>query len=293
MQHNLRELILKAIEDVNAGNRRLLALFGSMKEIVLPSPQEIDAVISGVFSGLQVGILDVPFSFDSADASFMKIIQKLPPSDRTQEFKDGVLWADCVRLLDLDDVLFATTDKAFYANREYGKGLADNLSAELKSKPNRLQLTESIAKVLAHVQTEVRIDEHWFVSVVRARAHSAADELLARTGAEVSGEPSLQRELFATENPEILYFKYSMTFPCVDLTTNGRTDVHLLLAGDGTLKLDPPDIVQVRTGEETVFFTNPDGAEGRVRNVYASASSVLGHRTITHSVRHPLDDSAG
>ena len=30
VQHNLRELILKAIEDVNAGNRRLLALFGSM-----------------------------------------------------------------------------------------------------------------------------------------------------------------------------------------------------------------------------------------------------------------------
>ena len=57
-------LILEAIEDVNAGNRRLLALFGSMKEIVLPSPQEIEAVISGVFSGLQVEILNVPFSFD-------------------------------------------------------------------------------------------------------------------------------------------------------------------------------------------------------------------------------------
>ena len=65
---------------------------------------------------------------------------------------------------------WTTLDKAFYANREYGKGLADNLSEELKSKPNRLQVTESIAKVLAHVQTEVRIDEHWFVSVVRARA---------------------------------------------------------------------------------------------------------------------------
>lgn len=106
VQHNLRGLILDAIDNVNTGNRRLLALFGSMKEIVLPSPQEVEAVISGVFSGLQVDVLDVPFSFDSAHASFMKTIHKLPPSDKTQEFKDGVLWADCVRLLDQDDVLF-------------------------------------------------------------------------------------------------------------------------------------------------------------------------------------------
>ena len=293
VQHNLRTLILEAIDNVNTGNRCLLALFGSMKEIVLPSPQEVEAVISGVFSGLQVDVLDVPFSFDSAHASFMKTIHKLPPSDKTQEFKDGVLWADCVRLLDQDDVLLATQDKAFYANREYERGLAKNLSDEVKSKPNRLQITHLIAAVLAHVQTEVRIDKDWFVSAVRARAHSAADGVLSRTGAEVSGKPIVQWELFVTENPDVLYFNYSIKLPCVDLTANGRTDMHLLLTGDGSLKIEPPDIVKVRTGEETLVFTNLDGTEGRLRNIYASANIVIGHRTIIHTIRHRLDDSVG
>src|SRR5687768_16906380 len=90
MQNNLRATIADAIDGVAKGNRQLLALFGSMKEIVLPTPAEIDSLVAGVFSGLRVDIMDVPFSLESARASFLKTIQKVPPSDKTQEFKDGV-----------------------------------------------------------------------------------------------------------------------------------------------------------------------------------------------------------
>jgi hypothetical protein len=64
-----------------------------------------------------------------------------------------------------------------------------------------------------------------------------------------------------------------------------------VLAGDGSLKLETREIVDIRTGEEALVFTNPDGTADRLRNIYMSGSVVLGHRTITHSVRHPLPDS--
>jgi hypothetical protein len=293
VQHNLRALVTEAIDHVNSGNRRLLALFGSMKEIVLPNAEEIEALISGVFTGLRIEIMDVSFSLESARSSFLKTIQRVPPSDKTQEFKDGVLWADCLRLLEQDDVLFASHDKAFCASREYGKGLAENLLDELKSKAKQLTFTHSIAGVLAHVQTEIHIDKAWFASVVRERAHSGADGLLSRAGTEVSGEPRVRWELFATENPELLYFTYDIEIPCTDLTGAGRTNIRLLLDGTGTFRPQPPEIAEARTGAETLTFTNVDGTVGQLKNIYAIGNVVIGHRTITHAVRHRLDGSTG
>jgi len=75
--------------------------------------------------------LEIPFSLPSAKSSFLKAIDKMPPSDRTQEFKDGVLWADCAGLLTNDDVCLITADKAFFQERDYTKGLSRNLAAEI------------------------------------------------------------------------------------------------------------------------------------------------------------------
>jgi len=292
VQHNLRSLIRDAVDNVTKGNRQLLALFGSMKEIVLPTPAEIDALVSGVFTDLGIEILDVPFSFESARASFMKTIRKDPPSDKTQEFKDGVLWADCLNLLSEDDVLLATGDKAFYANREYGTGPAENLRAELNEKARQLTLVYSIKEVLERVETKIHIDTAWLASIVRERGHSASGSLLSRTGTEVSGEPKVQTDLFATEDPGLVYLTYSIEIPCSDLTGEGRTNLQLSLSGNGTLRLQPREIVDLRAEEESLSFTKPDGTDGRVRSVYMVGNVVFGHRTVEHAVRHRLG-SAG
>jgi hypothetical protein len=289
VQHHLRVQIEKSIEKVEKEYRELLALFGSMKEIVLPARAEVDALVSGVFTNLGIDTLDAPFTFESAKSSFMKTILKLPPSDKSQEFKDGVLWADCLDLLEKDDVLLATSDKAFFENRAYGSGLAQNLLDESKTKPYTLRLVDSIVGVLEYVRTDVPIDKVWFVSAVRARAHPSAEELLSREGIGISAEPIVKWDLFATENPEQLYFTYSIEYPCVDLSSGGRTEVRLLLGGDGVLRPRPPRNLDVRAGEEALEFTSPDGVESRRANVYGRADAVIGHRTVAHSVRHRLE----
>ena len=62
----------------------------------------------------------------------------------------------------------------------------------------------------------------------------------------------------------------------------------LVMDGSGTLRPSVPEVADVRVGEEELIFTNPDGSAGQLRNMYASAHAVIGHRTVTHSVRHPL-----
>jgi len=288
VQNNLRRTIKEAIDDVAKGNRQLLALFGSMKEVVLPTEQEIEAFVADVFNRLGIEILDVPFSLNSARSSFMKAIQKVPPSDRTQEFKDGVIWANCLELLEQDDVVLASDDKAFYSGRELGNGLAANLLAEALQKSNRLTLVHTITDVLKHVETDIRVDERWLLSAVSERSLTGTQQLLSRGEAEISGEGQIQYDLFSTESPENLYIKYVAEFPCTDITALGRTDLRLVLQGNGTFRPSIPEITAIQAGDDELYFTNPDGTSGQLRNGHLSAHLVLGHKTVDYSVRHPL-----
>jgi hypothetical protein len=137
VEHNLRSSIEESIADITKKHRQLLALFGSMHEIVLPTQPRIEKFVTSVFDTLGVDVVDVPFTPASALSSFLKTVQKVPPSDRTQEFKDGVLWANCLELLEQDDVLLATEDRAFCLDRKHGQGLAANLASEAARRPKK------------------------------------------------------------------------------------------------------------------------------------------------------------
>lgn len=137
VEHNLRNRLKEQITRIEDDHRQLLTVFGTLKALVVPDPSAIEAKVNELFGSLGIDVLDVPFSLASARSSFLQTINKLPPSDKTQEFKDGVIWADCLKLLEQDDVCLVTADKAFFQSREYGNGLSRTLAAEIASAKNR------------------------------------------------------------------------------------------------------------------------------------------------------------
>ena len=287
-QHKLRRRIQDAVDNVAKGARQLLTLFGSMKEVVLPTTTEIEAFVSDPFKRLGVEIIEIPFSFESARASFMKIIRAEAPSDKNQQFKDGVIWADCLRLLDEDDVLLATADTAFYANRQYERGLAENLLAELKGKARQLRIVPFVTEVLKQVESNFCVDEAWLASALQERWRADRGSFLSKPGLEIAGAPAVQTNLFATENPELLYFTYALEIPCNDLTGEGRGNLKLSITGNGTLRPTSREIVETRVDGETLSFTKPDGTDGSMRIGYIVAHGVGGHRTVEHTVRYQI-----
>jgi hypothetical protein len=221
----------------------------------------------------------------------MKTITKEPPSDKSQQFKDGVLWADCLQLLCDDDVLLATEDKAFYADREYKKGPAKNLLAESKGKAGKLTLVPSTADLLRHIRTDFAIDDAWLAPALLELRKADSSGFLSRRGTEIARTPMVQTCLFATEDPDLIYFTCDMEIPCNDLSGEGRKDMRLSVGGTGTLRLDPRGIVQYQVGGETLSFTKLDGTEGRMSSIYGIGNIVLGHRTVEHTVRYRLATS--
>jgi hypothetical protein len=290
VKNNLRSTIKSAIEDISRGNRQLLALFGTIQEAPLPGEMEISKIVDGIFDDLGVEIINVPFTLECAHASFLKTIRKEPPSDKTQEFKDGVLWENCLELLDEDQVLLVTNDKAFYHGRDLKKGLAKNLMVEAKSKPNNIIIVESVLDVLTHVRKEFVVDEALLFSLLLDASRGRdLDGLLASAGAEIAGEASGEYELFITENPDNLYIKYTVVVPCLDVAGDEKENIMLLIDGGGIYKPVSGDVLAVSIDEERVTYRNKDGSEGQLRHVFSGLTVNLGSRTIVHTVKCALN----
>ncbi len=105
VQHNLQARLTEHIDKIQANYHQLLTALGQLRAVVLPNSDEVNTKIQELFDSIEVPKLDVSFSLESARSSFLKTIDKVPPSDKVQAFKDGVLWADCLTLLAAEPVI--------------------------------------------------------------------------------------------------------------------------------------------------------------------------------------------
>jgi hypothetical protein len=160
----LRKALGDHIEKIQSSHRQLLTLFGRLKGVVLPSAEEVEGLIADIFSKLGVEIEEIPFTLESAKASLERTIKKLPPSDKNEQFKDGVLWADCLTLLKKEAVFLVTSDKAFYKGRDLTRGLALELKKEIADLPNELKIFPSLTDLLSQIKTSMPFTEDVFVN---------------------------------------------------------------------------------------------------------------------------------
>jgi hypothetical protein len=139
--------------------------------------------VAEILSHIDVPTREIPFSLNAARSAFLKTIDRVPPSDKTQEFKDGVIWSHCVDLLAEADVYLITGDNAFYSGRDYSRGLAEkNLRAEVAAYSHELRLIPDLTGLLESIRRDVQIDKQKVVNAF-LQAHSGRIEgMLERAG---------------------------------------------------------------------------------------------------------------
>ena len=158
-EKHLRIELTNYVSNLKKNHRQLLSVFGKLKELVVPDSEAINAKIASIFGECQVEVYEIPLSLESARSSFLKTIEKVPPSDKNQQFKDGVIWAECLRLLDSADVYLVTADKAFYKDRQYHKGLSESLITEAKDSNHTVYIFPALSDLLETIKSEVKLDE--------------------------------------------------------------------------------------------------------------------------------------
>jgi hypothetical protein len=287
---NFKNELSKYIFEIEKNYQQLLSIFGKLKEIVLPSAEDIDHKVESIFAESQLEIMEIPFCLESARNSFLKTINKSPPSDKNQQFKDGVIWADCVSLLKEDIVWFVTADKAFYQNRQYDKGLAKTLSDEIEGYENKVVLFPSVSKLIEEIKTEIEIDQNKLIDQFLQLNNLSIKNILKVNNFVMSGESSIRLDIFATEDASKLYLEFEIQQNCEDISTENRSDAKILLKGDCGCLLPGNEFTSMRNyGEELVFKTQ-DGEIKNIRNIVIFAANlVIGHKTIEHSIRYKID----
>jgi hypothetical protein len=288
-EFHLRATLAEHIKEIQSSHRQLLAVFGRLKEVVLPTDEEIEELIAKVFSSLGVEIQEFPFTLESAKASLIRAVNKLPPSDKNQQFKDGVLWEDCLAMLKSESVFLVTDDRAFYKNRDMKLGLADELKRDLSGSPNEFRIFSSLRDLLSQIGTGMDIDPASLISAYMNLHGERMKEMADKHAFVLTGEPTAKLDVFATEKPASLFVSFSIELPCSDATNEGRTGAKILASGDGTYDVESKKFVELANRGEQLLYQLEDGTEKKLENVVLMVGNlVIGHRTVEHSVRYRL-----
>lgn len=287
-EEHLREILNRHVNSANKSFRQLLAIFGELKELVLPSADEIEGIVARVFTELDVTVHDIPFTEQCARDSFLRTIRKVSPSDRDQQFKDGVIWADCLNLLDEDDVCLVTKDKAFYENRQYEKGLASELRSELAIKSSRLRLFSDLAALLEDVKSDYEISEEDLVNAYLDANSEIINQMCSNSGFSLTDHWSCDAKLFVTEDSTRLFVEFEIRFKCQDDETESA-NAEILAKGNASFDTANDEFERIsRRGEQLLIYEGEE-LESVVQNTVAAVGgAVIGHRTVSHSIRHKL-----
>jgi hypothetical protein len=289
-ERHLRAELTKCVEGLRKNHRQLLAVFGKLKELVVPDDEAIEAKVTSVFGECQVELNEAPLTLESARSSFLKTVDKVPPSDKDQQFKDGVIWAECLRLLDTADVYLVTSDKAFYKSRQYENGLAEPLVSEAKHYKHAVHIFPELSALLKTIRSEVKLDEKALAERFWESSQGSIESILERNSFAVSGDPRVDAKLYVTENHNRLYAEFVITYQCEDLTDDERSDAVLLLKGDCTYMVKEEQFEALRNHGEELLFKTKDGEDKSQKNVVVFVDSlVIGHKTVEHTVKYKLE----
>lgn len=291
-KYNFRKNLLEYRSNIESDYKRMLAIFGKMKELVMPSDDEIERKVAAIFDFHKDRTIRLPFTIESARSSFEKIIKKEPPnSEKNQQFKDGVIWANCLESATSGEVLFVTEDKAFFKDRNYDKGLAGNLLGEANRAPNKILIFHELAELLNEIKSPVTLNEEQLLKLIEKEMYDNMLKLCERNEFNIAKLSHKTFEVFATTNPKEVSVKFSLKYDLENKSAAYRVQPYAESKGEFLLDIENYMIRNFINRGEYLFWRNKDGELEETRNTYAYGNIVLGHRTIEHQITYKLGET--
>ena len=99
VETKLRGELLTHRNQIGDSARYIATVLADLDKMPLPTCDEIDQRVLSLVKDTGVSTREIPLTLAAAQSSFHKILHKLQPSDRAQQFTDGVIWANCIELL--------------------------------------------------------------------------------------------------------------------------------------------------------------------------------------------------
>ncbi|ESZ61979.1 PIN domain-containing protein [Mesorhizobium sp. L103C131B0] len=289
VEHHLRADLMGLRSRLAADHQRLLGIVGDLTELALPDDARIDDIVTGFIARLGFDTHEVPLTIEAARSSFLRTIDKVPPSRNSQQFKDGVIWAECLNFAQVENVILATNDKAFFEGEDTRRGLAAPLEQEAAGLPHKIIVVASLGDLLAEMKAPVSIDDDLLLRAIDEQLASQLDGLAEQNGFSRAGAATVTKNFYATETANALFLEFTAQIPYEDTTGTGRVEAMMTVVGDGQFSTSERRFVGLSPTEMGITYHTAEGIPEERRNVYLRAMGMtLGSRTVRHKVREPL-----
>lgn len=289
VEKHLRSDIYEFRDQITKGYNQLLGLFNKLYEIVLPTDSDIEGFVASIFSKSGFDLQEIHFGLESARDSFLRTVDKIPPSHKTQQFKDGVIWKDCMTLANAEDVVLVTGDRAFYEGEDIKNGLSKALAKEATQCRYNLKVLPSLTDLLNEFKKPVVVNDIVFEKAVSDFLQKHVDEILMRSEFYIVSHWRFKKSFFATENFESLYIDFVAEADCEDITGKGRMNSVLQISADGLYSLKNEALCNIQPRRIVITYTTSDGTSEDISSGFTSINIALGHKVVTNVVREPLD----
>ena len=247
VQERLVEKLLRCREQIERAYREILPVFGQLRPPILPKEEDFRAQVAGLVANLGVDTLHLPLDLDAARSSMIRVLRRQAPSRTKEQFRDGVIWENCLDLLDKGDVYLVSEDKDFFEERNYEKGLAKELVNEMnqRSKKYRINLLHNLTTLLEEIQVSIDLDKAHVFEMIAAHSKEQLQEILRGHGFEPFGEVTGKLNFFATEIPTEVYFRFNFERSCSDTTDSARRAGVLRIEGSGFIDPETSEATEI------------------------------------------------
>ena len=288
VEDHLRQKMIDCRNEIERAHRELLFLMRTQREIILPTAEEIDAIVPTLIDRTGVDTLDIPLTLDAARSSFARIRRKRPPSHYKEQFADGVVWESSLGLLDVANVCLVTADRAFFKGNDLNTGqLAPALLDEVRDRKNRLDIYRDLESLMDNIRTEISLDNDDLIAEAYALAADEIQQLLDEHHFSLSSAEVLECKTFITENPDELYLHFTVVWqPLFDEMLEDRHDAKLTVGGEGTYMMIGL-FSERHLNKVTIDYTDKSGSPVHRGTVNARAHAVTlgGPATEKHTLR--------
>lgn len=208
----------EARDQVAKGLKVIRDLLGKEQHVTLPNDDEFYEAASLRTRELEHLIVRYPFTIEDALKALDRVDNKVPPAGSQQQFKDSVIWENCVSWAKRYDVYLVSRDTAFYEGKSKHGGLSKSLRAELNSSGLSVVLFDSLSDLLRELgaNADASIDLEPIARAVYFMGMHLfsvnAERLLHPLGDVIK----MQVEVFATQDTD----SFSVRFNATEVTAN-------------------------------------------------------------------------
>jgi hypothetical protein len=284
----------EAVEAIQKKYRLIEQLMGERDDYRVPSDAEISKRVQIRLEELAGLVHPTNFTLGHARAALGRVIEESPPNAYgDQQFKDSAIWEAVLELGKEGNVDFVTEDKAFFQEKNPSQGLAENLKRDCQQVSGTIKVHYGLDEYLRSIKAEQAPLNHQEIAASidrQIRPHlmvKAVDK-----GYQLGNLSEFAISAYLTEKPNIIAVEFALYYNTFGVRLPGsqeEVEAKEVFEGDCIYGLAEKSALEIEP--ENIYLVDSSGKRvPAFGEVFVRASSAMGRRTVTYTLREPIED---